>query len=411
MFMFIQIVYAQSDSTQNVDELFSLAREKAFGGEREEARRLCKLALEKNPNYLEIAVFMGRTYAWDGNKAEARAVIKDVLAKEPYYIEAVLAIADVEIWDDKPLEALTYLDHCLTKFPNDPDLMVKKGKALIAAKREEEALIVLARAIELKPGNKDAILLKQGIKGKKLKHTLYVNIAGDFYSRADLNQMYYSAIQFGTVTKRGALIGRVNYANRFGDNGIQPEVDFYPTLWKGAYAYLNYGFSTSSLFSRHRVGAELYQSLPKGLEASVGVRYLNFNGGTDVSIYTASIGWYIKNYWLNARTFITPDNGSFGRSLTLTARRYFADADNYFSLYANAGFSPDARRIQTNTGLDAGNNIYFLKAQKVGVILQKSVRYNMYVYGEAYYSNQELGASYGDFVHIIGITTGLKIRL
>jgi YaiO family outer membrane protein len=408
--MFLNLANAQTDTTLSADDLYTQARELAFNGKREEARILCEMALAKSPNYSEIAVFMGRTYAWDGNRAAAREIYKGVLEKEPYYIEAVLAMADVELWDDKPDKALEYLDPCLAKFPNNDELLVKKAKALVAAKREGEALIVLGRALEVQPGNKEAIALKNSIQSKRFKHTVYVNIAGDFYSQG-FDPMYYSSIQFGTVTKPGTLIGRVNWAHRFGDNGIQPEVDFYPILWKGAYAYLNYGYTSSPLFSRHRVGAEIFQLLPKGLEASAGIRYLNFGPGSDVSIYTVSLGWYIKSYWFNARTYITPGSGSYARSLNLTARKYFADADNYIGAYAGLGFSPDVRRIQTNTGLDAGNNIYFLKSQKVGIILQKSIRFNMYVYGECYYSNQELSYGNSDYLNVVGFTTGLRIRL
>lgn len=403
-------IYAQVDtSSMTAEDLYTIARGKAFNGEREEARRLCKMALDKSPNYLEIEVFMGRTYAWDGNRDEARKVYNGVLEKEPVHIEATLAMADVELWDNKPLEALVYLDKCLAVFPNNYDLLFKKAKALITAKREEEALMVLGRAIEIQPGSKECNDLKQSIKGPKLKHTITTNVAADFYSDPNYGTMYYSMVQFGTMTKYGTFIGRMNYAHRFDENGIQPEVDLYPTLWKGAYGYINYGFTTSDLFSRHRLGVEIYQKLRKGFELSYGLRYLNFGPGVDVTIYTLSVGWYYKSYWFNARPYITPSEGNFSRSLDLLARKYFKDANNYISVGAGAGFSPDARRIQTNAGLDADNSIYFLKSQKVALGFQKSIRYNINWTVDMYYSHQEL--RYNEYVHVAGFTTGLKIRI
>ncbi|MES2780019.1 MAG: YaiO family outer membrane beta-barrel protein [Bacteroidota bacterium] len=402
---------AQMDTTQmGADDLYSLAREKAFSGDREGARRLCSLALEKSPNYHEIALLIGRTYAWDGKKEEARKIYKGILAKEPNHIEATLALADVELWDDKPQDALVALDKCLTVYPNNFDLLLKKAKALIDAKLENEAMMVLSRALEIDPGCVACIQLKQKIKTKKFKHTLSVNAATDVFS-AYFDPMYYSSLQFGSVTKPGTVVGRINYTNRFNQSGIQPEVDFYPGLWKGAYGYLNYGFTTSSLFARHRVGGEIFQSLPRSFEASLGLRYLDFGAGNSMTIYTGSLGWYYKNYWFNARTFITPSNGTFSRSLNVTARRYFADANNYIGITAGAGFSPDARRIQTNEGLNPGNNIYLLKAQKIECNLQKSIRYNMNFTLDVYYSHQELSFSYGEYVNVVGITTGIKIRL
>ncbi|MES2558523.1 MAG: YaiO family outer membrane beta-barrel protein [Bacteroidota bacterium] len=394
--------------SMGVDELYTLARQKAFSGEREEARRLCMIALEKSPNYYEIAILMGRTYAWDGKRNEAREVYKAILIKEPQHLGAIIALAEVEIWDDKPLEAILILDRGLAVYPNNRELLVKKAKALLDAKREGEALMILNQVLDREPGCMECIELKQKIKSTRFKHTLTVNGAVDFFS-SDYETMYYSAIQLGTVTKYGTFVGRVNYSNRFNQTGFQPEVDFYPGLWKGAYGYFNYGYTTSTLFARHRVGAEIFQSLPRSFETSLGLRYMDFGAGNTVNIYTASFGWYYKSYWLSARTFITPSNGSFSRSLNITTRKYFADANNYIGVTVGAGFSPDARRIQTNTGLEPGNSIYLLKSQKIECNWQKSIRYNIIFLLDAYYSHQELKVN--KYVNVIGFTTGIRIRI
>lgn len=412
MITFLAIsVNAQTDyRSMGVDDLYTLARQKAFNGEREEARRICRIALEKSPNYHEIAILMGRTYAWDGKREDAKKVYNTILVKEPQHIETVLALADVEIWDNKPLEAVAVLDSCLAVYPNNFELLLKKGKALIEAKQEKEALMVLNRAIDINPGSLAGIELIQKIKTARLKYTLSVNAASDLFS-AYFDPMHYLSLQFGTVTKPGTLVGRINYANRFSQSGVQPEVDFYPGLWKGAYAYLNYGFTSSSLFARHRLGAEIFQALPRSFETSAGLRYMDFGAGSSITIYTASLGWYHKSYWFSARTFITPSNGDISRSLNLTTRKYFADANNYIGITAGAGFSPDARRIQTNTGFEPGNNIYLLKAQKIELSWQKSIRYNMSLLMDVYYSHQELSFSYGEYVNIFGFNMGIRIRL
>jgi YaiO family outer membrane protein len=269
--------------------------------------------------------------------------------------------------------------------------------------------MVLNRALDIDPGNSACIELIQKIKSGKLKHTLSVNAAADLFS-AYFDPMHYLSLQLGTVIKPGTLVGRINYANRFAQSGIQPEVDFYPGLWKNAYAYLNYGYTTSSLFARHRLGAEIFQSLPRSFETSAGFRFMDFDAGSSITIYTASLGWYYKSYWFSARTFITPSNGDISRSLNLTTRKYFADANNFVGITVGAGFSPDARRIQTNTGLEPGNNIYLLKAQKVELNWQKNIRYNMNLLLDVYYTHQELSFNYGEYVNIFGLNTGIRIR-
>src|SRR5512133_430264 len=46
----------------------------------------------------------------------------------------------------------------------------------------------------------------------------------------------------------GSVILRVNQASRFGTDGAQYEIDMYPKIRKGLYAYLNFGVSRSDLF-------------------------------------------------------------------------------------------------------------------------------------------------------------------
>jgi YaiO family outer membrane protein len=410
LLLFFSIAQAQTNyDSLGVDELFSLARQKAFNGEREESRRICSIILTRSPGYADVKILMGRTYAWDGNRNEARRLFREVIIADEDNLDAYTALIDVELWDDKPETALAEADKALAFYPNNTDLLLKKVKALLALKREDEALLVLSRIEAIDPACKPCREIRESLKAAKFKHTFSANVAMDYYDKV-FDPMYYSAIQFGTKTKAGTVIGRVNYAYRFNQSGVQPEVDYYPGLWKGAYGYFNYGFTTSSLFARHRIGAEVYQSLPHSLEASLGVRYLNFGGASDVTIYTGSLGWYYKNYWFAVRPYITPGNGSFSRSLNVIARRYFKDANNYIGLTGGAGFSPDQRRIQSNEGL-LSNNIYFLESQKAELNIQKSIRYNMVWTLDLSYSHQELSFSYGDFLNVMGFTTGIKIRL
>lgn len=391
-----------------VDDLFTLAREKAFNGEREESRKICSIILGRSPGYADVKILMGRTYAWDGNRAEARRLLNEVLKNDDQNLDAYTALTDVEMWDDKYETALAVANKALGIYPNNKDLLLKKVNALIDLKREDEALLTLAQVEALDPACEVCKEIRQKLKASKFKHSASINFAIDFYDKV-FDPMYYSAMQFGTQTKSGSVIARVNYAHRFGDNGFQPEIDYYPRLWKGAYGYLNYGFTTSSLFARHRVGAEIYQSLPASFEASLGIRYLYFGGSSDVTIYTGSIGWYFKNYWFSLRPYITPGNGSFSRSLNFTTRRYFKDANNYIGLSAGAGFSPDQRRIQSNEGLMT-NNIYFLKAQKAELNFQKSINYRTVASLDLYYAHQELVFSYGEYVNVTGFTIGIKTR-
>ena len=98
---------AQTDTLKlTSDELFSLAREKTFAGQREEARGLCRTILVRSPSYSDARILLGRAFAWDGRWEEARAEFLRVLQEKPAYKDALLALLDAEIWDEKYERAL-----------------------------------------------------------------------------------------------------------------------------------------------------------------------------------------------------------------------------------------------------------------------------------------------------------------
>lgn len=171
---------------------------------------------------------------------------------------------------------------------------------------------------------------------------------------------------------------------------------------------MNYGFSNTELFPKHRVGAELYSKLPRSFEASAGLRYLYFDDVTKVAIYTGSVGWYVKDYWFSLRPYITPDKTT-GTSVSgsVTARRYFSDAETYFGLSAGLGFSPDIRRIQNATGLST-DAIYLLRAQRAGLAFQKLVRTDLIINFSGDVARQELIFDEGNYVIVTSFSAGLK---
>lgn len=138
----------------------------------------------------------------------------------------------------------------------------------------------------------------------------------------------------------GSVIARVNDAERFGSHGDQVELDAYPRLGKGTYAYLNVGHSNDSIFPKWRGGAEIYRNLPHSFEASAGFRRLLFRS-SDVTLYTGSVGKYKGNYWISLRPYVSTDNSGTSVSGTLTLRRYYVDADQYIGFDVGYGEGPE----------------------------------------------------------------------
>ena len=146
----------------------------------------------------------------------------------------------------------------------------------------------------------------------------------------------------------GSVIVRVTEADRFGTQGTQYEIDMYPKIRKGLYGYFSVGVSGSSLFPERRYGAQIWKSLGRGYEGSIGVRYLAFDDA--VTVWTGSIGKYKWNYYYVLTPYVV--DGDDGTSATgiFEIRRYFGDdPDDVFRFRIGYGNAPD---VDTLLGIE-----------------------------------------------------------
>ncbi|MGS0528208.1 YaiO family outer membrane beta-barrel protein [Zobellia nedashkovskayae] len=157
--------------------------------------------------------------------------------------------------------------------------------------------------------------------------------------------IYYSSISFKRQTLAGSIIPRINYSNRSGANGVQYDLDFYPKFSKRFYAYLNYGYSSSSVYPEHKMGGDLYVNLPGAFEFSAGGRYISYET-KNVSVISNSLGHYRGNYYFSLRSYITPLSDNLTKfSGNFLVRKYLKDAENYLGLNVGMGFSPELRQL------------------------------------------------------------------
>jgi YaiO family outer membrane protein len=286
---------------------------------------------------------------------------------------------------------------------------LKKVRALKGLGRDEEALLILNKLEDLNPSLAEIATLRKSISSTSMSNGIGINYASDHFADT-YDPMQYGYLQLSRRTALGSLFGRVNYSSRFGTQGAQVETDLYPRLADGVYAYLNYGYSNSDLFPKHRAGVEIYTKLPASYEGSVGLRRLYFSPSSSVSIYTGSLGLYIGSYWLSFRPYLIPNDAGLSKSASLTIRRYIGDAENFFSLRAGAGFSADERTIQSNTGFEGQTEVFYLQSQTVGIGIQQGIAtYHLFV-ATFDVTNQELSHSPGNYVVMYSLSVGLRFR-
>jgi YaiO family outer membrane protein len=363
-------VYAQDTVTS--DGLFQAARKAAFDKkDYPRAKIYLYKALKISPGYADIRVFLGRIYTWTHNYDSARICFEYVLADKPDNEEAVLAFTDLEYWNDHYETALRTCDGGLRYHPVSEGLLLRKARILNVMKRYVAADSALQRILQINKGNTDARALADRIKELTVRSKVDLSYDFIYFDKQFDDPWHLISADYGRSMAWGTLTGRINYANRFKENGIQFELEAYPHISKTFYSYVEAGWSNNDgIFPQWRGGFSLYANLPASFEGELGFRYLEFSG-SPTWIYTAYLGKYYKSWLWSGRVYVTPATyiNTVSVSYTIAARYYYGSADDYIGASAGYGISPDDRnnviQLDSKTRLLSYNlSAYFKKKIK-----------------------------------------------
>jgi YaiO family outer membrane protein len=166
----------------------------------------------------------------------------------------------------------------------------------------------------------------------------------------------------------GSVIGRINEAKRFGERGTQFEIDSYPHLGTGTYAYLNIGHSSNSFFPEWRYGAEIFRNLPHAWELSAGARRLEFTS-TKINLYTGSLGKYWGNNWISLRPYVSHDETGTSWSGGVQLRHYFATSDDYVGVSGSFGEAPEENVVLQEIARQRSSSFRLFAKRKFGAIV------------------------------------------
>ena len=350
---------AANPGTLSDAQVLSRARAMATGGQRAVAIDFLRKRLEVQPSDTDARLLLGVVLSWDGQYQDARREIEAVLASHPKYTDALLALVNVALWSDHPELADDATRQFLALQPDDVQALLARARTLRKMSRYKEARASLEAVRTLEPGNREAADLRRALR--EYEPAWEVN-----YTHSSIWYNDHSApwSEEAVTLKRGEQAGsalvRISQGSRWGLHSTLGEIDWYPHLRPGTYLYLNAGYSPQGvLYPKYRTGAELFQNLGHGFEASAGYRWLVFSS-SDLRVYTASVGRYHRDWYVSARTFVTPGTslvtansgllapGSGGVTATyhssptyqFLVRRYFSDGLSQLNIRYGRGAAP-----------------------------------------------------------------------
>jgi Tfp pilus assembly protein PilF len=141
-------------------------------GDKQSVMRLAKKYLKLAPQDGDTWLVLAENYMWSGNLTEAEEAVKEALelnAESPWGLRTLAAIyrtkaeQSPELKQEYLFKAQTEIEKALAIAPDDPWVNIEAAHIYLAQGREDEALEVTNKAIELRPEEKPFLDLKEQI--------------------------------------------------------------------------------------------------------------------------------------------------------------------------------------------------------------------------------------------------------
>ncbi len=337
----------QSDP-ENYEFNYLLSRGYAYSGKWTEALGVLNTLARAHPGNTDVLLFRAKVESWKKNYDEAERGYREVLALQPGNPEALIGLAELASWRGRCADAISTYQQAQIGDPDNPDLYFRIGRVYRWSGNFDKARQNFKVALRLDPQNRDY--------GRALK-TATPRFQDKFEFRYEHQVEGFSDGRKSFIDQRlalrlrlkalGPLVLKANQTARSDKRDQQFEVEFYPRLWRKAYAYINASVSPQAFhFPESSYLAEVYQGLLSSTEISLGYRKMNFSRAA-VSIYLGSIGYYAGRYYPYIRWYYTPEENEDDFSWTVNLRRYFTEVS-----YLYIGYGRGSKSFDIMTGDD-----------------------------------------------------------
>ncbi len=360
LFLFtIQILFAQKI---NADSLLVQAYESLKQKEYPEAMKQAHLGKKISPDYLDFQVLIGRIHQLTTQQDSARIYFNKVLEKNTAYEEAFLYLINLELETENYENAEDVINQAITAHPENKSFRFKKLQLYQSqenVEKEREYLKELSSLYPEKPEIQQRIFW---LESRFNSNRIGLQYSLTNFDRNGIGPWHLGTIQYIGERKWGSILGRVNYAHRRSNgslllDGIQFEGESYFFTGKNNYANISLGYSEDLVFPKWRLGASFFQTLPKGWEVDLGIRY-TYVAQNNIPAATVGIGKYFGAYWMHLRSFFQEQDKNVYPAFTLTSRYYYNTRFDYVNLILGYGTSPDERVILAELNQRVNLNSY-----------------------------------------------------
>jgi len=370
--VFACILNVSGQNVHHTSQNFKTAYDLAYQGKNSAAYTILNAMVSEPSTDNNALLLLASTLSWKGSYDKARSQFNEILSNDRNNREAWISAVKNELYAKNYATALGLANKALIYIKDDKEL--KRLQAMASSEIENitygqegwynvasEVNTTLAKVKKSAIPNSnveiESVVRKTPVTEEAQKNRIAVNSSVTVFDQR-FDPITSSSISYKRQTPYGSIIPRINNSNRVGKNGIQLDLDLYPKIAKGFYAYLNYGYSSSELYPNHKVGGDVYYNHKNGLEFSGGGRYISF-ATRDVKTITNSLGYYRGNYYFSLRSYITPSSNQLTKaSGNILVRKYLKDAENYFGVNFGIGFSPELRQFSSGDQLLAETLLY-----------------------------------------------------
>jgi YaiO family outer membrane protein len=203
-------------------------------------------------------------------------------------------------------------------------------------------------------------------KGLKNQFGLYYLNSNYDYASTNYN---IATVEYRRFFKKGSWAARANYAGREEGTGLMGEAELYYTHNKSLYSYALAAYGNKIVFPQLRLAYSIFKTFGREIEGELGARYLITDSANAITGVT-SVAKPFGDFWVNLRAYFISDEGDFNTSFNLTTRYYMNRRQDYLSLIAGLGTSPDDRSRLVQFPQLSG-----LLTRSIAAGYQKTIRY------------------------------------